>query len=174
MGNYKSAMYSLLPTGEAWANEREDTVLKKLIYGLASSLEDIEATTKKVVADYFPKTINTFTSDWEAILELPKCNNLTQDSVIRLSQISTMFNISPYSNKEFFENIANIFGYNITVLPRDPTDPFKIEIDIPEDFIYFKAGVSKAGDPLMIGKVKSELKCILEFFKQAHTYIVFV
>ena len=168
------ALYKLLPTGDGWAGYREDTDLKKLIQGIALQIDELTTDTEIMVAEYYPDQIGNFLSDWIEILQLPKCGQLPDTLQQRLQQVIAMFRISPYSNAQFFMDIADVFGYTITIAPHDPLDPFKIAIvvDTVEE-IYFTCGGSSAGDALVdtVSSGDQELLCILSFYKPAHTYI---
>ena len=128
---------------------------------------------KDTIAQYHPGQAGIFIGDWEAQLGLPKCGQTEQDTQTRLAQILAMFRISPYSNAEFFVDIAAVFGYDITVV-LDGLDPFKIEIQVDgvED-IFFRVGVSSVGEKLEDTQAQAVLECILNFFKHSHTHLVF-
>jgi uncharacterized protein YmfQ (DUF2313 family) len=259
------AMYRLLPTGDAWPDYQEDTEIKKLITGMSKSMDDFVVTVKDTMSQYYPGQPEIFMTDWEEVLALPKCGQVGQSIQTRLSQILAMFRISPYSNAQFFTDIAEVFGYTVIVgyqpatitisgasgapgwngvyvpagivggrlqfsedgttsavkvvlwsgthwwmlnefgdtdfiapdntlitpsltnwspleaagpapslsFPVNP-DPFKITVQVESvESILFRAGLSSVGDPLEEIQV-GILECILNFFKQSHTYLEFV
>ena len=267
------AMYRLLPTGDAWPDYQEDTEIKNLITGIAQGVNDYVDTVKDTMAQYYPGQPGIFVTDWEQVLGLPKCGQTGQTLQTRLAQILAMFRISPYSNAQFFIDIAEVFGYTITIVDNIPdtvivtgassaavnltytlngtynarvrytngnfdcyykpsgspvwaigdgisglggdieyiadpyveqmnlptkigyaknpftnaidpvaptlsygasSDPFRILIQVDAaETVFFSAGVSSAGDPLE-EVVVGILECILNFFRQSHTYLEFV
>lgn len=176
---YGSMLFNLLPTGDAWPPESEDTVLKKFLYGVAEGLQRAEDRINEVTEDIYPDQAGIFLTDWERVLQLPKCDIDGLTIQERLSSVLAMFNISPYTNKEFLEEVAAVFGFDVEItsgvaLPGNRRNVFKIYATVqnPTEPIYFRAGISMAGDPL----VKYEfgpVECLLNFFKPAHTYIEF-
>jgi uncharacterized protein YmfQ (DUF2313 family) len=254
------AMYRMLPTGDAWPDYQEDTEIKNLITGLSKSVDDYITTVKNTMAQYYPGQPEIFMTDWEEVLALPKCGQVGQSIQTRLSQILAMFRISPYSNAQFFIDIAEVFGYDIDVLKYHPAtievsgaddagtngtytydsifntrpkyikppydlewdgnwvinntganfylwnpgfisynylpnkdewgnNPFNADLPAPTlaydnnqfeiiievqsiESILFRAGVSSVGDPLEEIQAGT-LECILNFFKQSHTNLVF-
>jgi len=171
--NIRSAVYKLLPTGTCWPQETEDTSLKKLVYGIADAFNDVMVTIDEVMSSLYPGQSGIFLQDWETLLNLPKCGQTEQELQDRINQVLAMFRLSPYSNAEFFEAIADVFGYTIVILAPTVGEPFRINIEVPGTVTYFKADESVAGDPLVVDTVDTSLKCLLDFFKLAHTHIVY-
>ncbi len=170
---YGTALYSLLPTGDAWPLEIEDTNIKNLIYGLAKSLEEFHNTVDETVQAIYPGQDGIFLEDWEDTLDLPKCGQTDQDTATRLAQVLAMFRVSPYSNADFFISISAVFGYTIKVGPS-PDSVFGIIVGVEDAVpVYFRAGVSSVGTPIIYYQAPGVLGCILNFFKHSHTYITF-
>lgn len=174
--NFQSAVYNLLPRGKAFPPENIDSNIRNLMYAVGDTIEQLHGTIYHVVDLYYPvNCINEgmFVEEWEHILGLPKCGEEPTSNDDRLARILAMFNLSPYSNAQFFEDIAALFGYDITV--TSDTDPFKIIVQLPDDVppAYFRTNKQGAGDPLKdsSANVEKSLKCILDFFKPAHAYI---
>jgi len=264
MNNAGIALYRLLPTGEAWPDENEDTNLRKFMFGISHTVDDLLSTLQEVMAQYYPGQPGIFLADWEEVLQLPKCGQTEQSLQERLAQVLAMFRISEYSNAEFFESIAAVFGFTISVSPAWPAevsitadsipasppltyyeivddrpayrvagsypylasgasgtvwvigrsdgetwtkadsslipptdwtgvtsspsgfpapivvpagvaDPFRITIHVDDvDDIDARAGWSSVGDPLFGTQTSAILECVLNFFKLAHTHMVFV
>jgi uncharacterized protein YmfQ (DUF2313 family) len=120
MKNIKSALYRLLPTGRCWAPEKEDTNLRRFIYGIAESVIDLQIELQGAMDDYYPGQAGIFLEDWEALLKLPKCGQAQEDLQSRINTILAMLRMSPYSNEEFFVGIASTFGYDIDIVPDGP------------------------------------------------------
>lgn len=115
------ALYRMLPTGQAWPKENEDSNLRSLVHGLAYSIDEYINTLKTVVIDqFYPGQAGIFMEDWEDLLGLPKCGQTGQSIQDRLAQIIAMFRISPYSNAQFFIDIAEVFGFTVSVIPDGP------------------------------------------------------
>jgi uncharacterized protein YmfQ (DUF2313 family) len=173
-----SGMYKLLPTGEAWPLEQESSVLKDFIYGLGLSLDRMNIAAKSNLDIIIPGDTGIFLQDWERILGLPKCPDIEMTLQQRADSVLAMWNITPYSNAEFFVKLADVFGYEITATNGTRgavRDVFKITIGVPalsSAPIYFKAGASSAGDRL-IEYDFGPVECLIRFFKPAHTYIIF-
>jgi len=167
------ALYRLLPNGECWPDENEDTNLRRFMYGVSRTVEDFLNTLQTTMSEYYPGQPGMFVGDWEDQLGLPKCGQTEQPLQVRLAQILAMFRISPYSNAEFFENIADVFGFTITVMPPT-TDLFEITIRVDTiEEIEFRAGWSSVDDPLYDTQTNVVLMCILNFFKHSHTHLTF-
>lgn len=177
--NFQSAIYRLLPTGKAFPPENIDSNIRNLMYAVGDTIEALYSEIYHVVNLYYPINCITegmFVKEWEEVLGLPKCGDAPVSNADRLARILVMFNFSEYSNAEFFESIAAVFGYDITV--SESSNPFEIVINIPTNPVepeYFRTNLSGAGDKLADtgGNVEDSLKCILEFFKPAHAYITY-
>lgn len=176
-----SAMYKLLPMGEAWPSESEETTLKEFVYGLGIGLDRLEQEASDNLNDAFPGVVGNYLTDWERFLGLPKCPEIELTLQQRAESVLAMWNISPLSNDQFFEDIGSAFGYDITVrsgakneFGGGDTDVYNMVVTIIEEPpVYFRAGVSSAGDKLVEFN-SSGVSCLLNFFKPAHAYIVFV
>lgn len=179
--DYGDAMYRLLPTGEAWPPINEDSVLKRFLYGLGLSLDIFQSEAEEVLQRIFPGDTGIFLEDWETLCGLPKCPEIELTLQQRANAVLAMIGISPYSNAEFFEGIASVFGYEITVrsgnrneFGNGDRDVFNLVITVVgEEPVYFRAGQSSAGDPLLV--LDSDgIQCLLNFFKPAHIYLRFI
>jgi uncharacterized protein YmfQ (DUF2313 family) len=172
-----TGMYKLLPTGDAWPKEHEPSVLKDFIYGLGKSLDRMNEAALSNLDILLPGDTGKYLQDWERFLGLPKCPDIEMTLQQRASSVLAMWNISPYSNTDFFVGLAAIFGFTVTVTNGtrgDVRDVFKIIIGVenPVNPIEFKAGASSAGDRL-IEYDAGPIECLIQFFKPAHTYIIF-
>jgi uncharacterized protein YmfQ (DUF2313 family) len=173
-----SGMYKLLPPGEGWPEEQEETVLKDFIYGLGKSLDRMNNAAKENLDIILPGDTGQYLQDWERFLGLPKCPDIEMTLQQRASSVLAMWNISPYSNEAFFVDLGAIFGFTITITngTRGATrDVFNLIVGVPDISdvpIYFRAGASSAGDRL-IEYDFGPIECLIRFFKPAHTYIIF-
>jgi len=170
------AIYRLLPSGQAWPPEEEDSDLRKLIFGIARTAEAFLIDLDDIMKQYYPGNIGIFLEDWEEVLGLTSIVielQLTYEA--RVNVVKAMFNVSEYSTGEFLEVIAAIFGYDITVTHDPVTDPFEIVITMNDvDDPVYRTGRSRAGDRLGESGASDLLESILERFRQEHTYFVFI
>ena len=173
---YGSGMYKLLPQGTAWALENEKTVLRDFIYGLSLSLDRLQEEAKENLDLIFPGSSGKYLSDWERFLGLPKCPDIELNLQQRSASVLAMWNLSPYSNEDFFIGIAAVFGYEITIregVRGADRDVFLLTVTIenPNNPIYARAGASGAGDRLVEYDF-GPTECLINFFKPAHTYLI--
>jgi uncharacterized protein YmfQ (DUF2313 family) len=110
-----TGMYKLLPPGTAWPPEYEPSLLKDFIYGLSISVDRMNKAGKENLDLILPGDTGKYLQDWERFLGLPKCPDISQNLQQRASSVLAMWNISPYSNADFFVELGNTFGYTITV-----------------------------------------------------------
>jgi hypothetical protein len=93
-------------------------------------------------------------------------------SVFRVSD--SRINVNEFSNKQFFEDIAAILGFDIVVEDRDEDPslgPFEFLVTTSSDLpsTSFRVGESRAGERLVNPGAQEPLEALIEFFAPAHT-----
>jgi len=125
----------LLPRGRAWPREKVAN-LYKLLDGLATELWRIDGRAGNLLDEADPRTATELLPEWEAVVGIPDAclppeptlERRRRNVVARLTQMGSL-------NASFYVEFAAFLGY---------------EIEITE-FRPFRAGISKANDPLTNG-----------------------
>lgn len=70
MDKFVQALQHLLPTGYAWPRD-SNSVLMRLLVGIAASLDELDALTTSTTQQWLPHVTNTRLEEWEAATGLP-------------------------------------------------------------------------------------------------------
>ena len=202
---YKKQLMSLLPSGAAWP-QAEDTNLSILMDLMAGELERVQKRLDQLIEEVDPRTAFEMLSDWERVLALPDpCDNNVNDTLQeRRSRVVQKLTTIGAQDRSYFNNLANILGYQITIeeyraieagnfecgvsvieepdgnllvgcMP-DSNYPFYWNVLIAGDRVTrFECGVSEIGkDYLANIDTASDLECIFHKYKPAHTHLTFI
>lgn len=170
---YLSQLQALLPLGAAWPRHA-DSDMTRLLSALAQELARIDARAEKLIDEIDPRTTSELLLEWEAIAGLPDpCTGpLDTLQARRLALITKIANLGGQS-RAFFIALAATLGYTITIDEKVDGLPHKWRVNAPAVTIRtFKAGRSRAGDPLRDWG-NALLECAITRLKPAHTTVVF-
>ncbi len=189
--SYKRQLLALLPPGAAWPRDR-DSLLVKLLGGLAEELARIDARASDLIRESDPRSTYELLADWERVAGLPdKCSRGRATTIEeRRAALVAKLTMRGGSTKAYFIALAKQLGYDITI---DEFRPFICGISRCGDVLTgghsvrhvwrvnvpgarytpFRTGVSQCGDKL--GKITraEDLACKLNTLKPAHTRIIF-
>ena len=186
--DYTSTHFKLWPKGKLHPKQGQDSNLEKLFNGMAVEPERFDDEAKAKLIEAMPDQTGAFLEDWERILGLPLCGQQLPTREERRDMVLAMLNIGPYANLAFFEEIAALFGFDVTA---ETLKPFRMgssrmgerlnsavhlsTIKITGTCIdphYFRMGSSGMGEPLF-SCGNAGLVCILEHFKLSFQYIIY-
>jgi uncharacterized protein YmfQ (DUF2313 family) len=175
---YRKAIHQIAPMGLTWPGVSEDSNIGKIWETIGDALLCAEVAADTLLNDSFPDSAGNFLSDWERVLGLPRSGITGQTAQERRDTVLAWLNISPYSNKQFYVDIALVMGFVITVEDRndDPTlGAFEWRVNASADFppVYFRTGESRVGEPLLNAGSIEALESLIEFFSPAHTTVAF-
>ncbi|MCU7371551.1 DUF2313 domain-containing protein [Paucibacter sp. O1-1] len=87
MDKYGQALQHLLPTGYAWPRD-PDSVLMRLMGGMAAAFGDLDALTEAATVAWRPQATNTRLEEWEEAVGLPDdCFGPTQTYTSRQARV---------------------------------------------------------------------------------------
>jgi len=186
--NYKKALFKLMPRGSIYPREEANTNYKKLLSALAEEHKRLDCEATDLLNEAMPDQTGRFLEDWERVLGLPKCGVQLETREERKNMVLAMLNLGVFSNAQFFENIAAIFGFDATVIELKPFRAGSSSVGDPlngleqkgtilirascVDSYFFRAGASGAGERLT-SCGNEGLECIINFFKHSWQYVVF-
>jgi uncharacterized protein YmfQ (DUF2313 family) len=134
--DYREHLKALLPPGKAFPRE-DGTELHKLLDGMAQELARIDARGERLIVDANPLGAVELLSDWERVTGLPdKCaGTLETTQQGRRNAVVSKLSSTGGQSPAYFIAVAAALGYAVTI----------------EEFRPFRAGMSRAGDPLTNG-----------------------
>lgn len=133
---YTRLLKRLLPRGKAWLAE-PGSDLEKLLEGTAVELERVDDRASiDLLNEADPSTTNELITDWERVTGIPD-GCIVQETTLpkRREQVLSKLSARGGQSPQFFIDLAEQLGFTITI----------------SEFREFKAGESKAGDPLTNG-----------------------
>ena len=176
----------LLPRGRIW-HRGWGTLQAELLLLLMPSWVRLHNALNDLIAEIFPCSTTELLPEWEATLGLPDpCIGELSTVQQRQTAVCTKFCARGGQSKDYFIALAASIGYTITITEFAPFrasvnragDPLNSEdwafywqISAPETaVVYFRAGVSTAGEPLAAWGNET-LMCLIERYAPAHTII---
>lgn len=172
MTNHLTTLFSLLPRGDIYPKQGDGTNLEDLLAGIADSLDAFEATAFAELLESFPDQTGKYLEDWEALLGLPFPGAPAQTVQERRDVVVALLTTWPESSPAFFEWIASVFGYTITIsrgiwnLFQAGTSQAGDQINSPALHYVWDVAVNSAGPD-------EGLEYVINFFKPAHTFVTF-
>jgi len=129
---YTSLIKNLLPKGKLWKPQVQP-VFNQYLRALAEEFCRVEQRVLDMLFEADPRQTLELLEDWQRLLGLPdSCTFETLDlNELREQIVQKLTNVGGLS-ANFYEFIGEQLGHDITV----------------EDYLNFRAGFSKAGDPL--------------------------
>lgn len=193
--NYSASDYArqfqrLLPRGRVW-HRGLPLVQDADIEVLMPTWARLHARLNDLIPEIFPCTLEPpeLLPEWEKTLGLPDpCTGQLPTIQLRIMQVCAKFTARGGQSKEYFIAVAAALGIPITITEFAPFrvgtnragDPLYGEawahtwrVHAPAlQIIYFRTGVSTAGEPLRYWSNKL-LECVLTALKPAHTVLQF-
>jgi uncharacterized protein YmfQ (DUF2313 family) len=170
------------------AKNKDESVLRKILIGLASGWLDFRDKINEVANEYNPKNTTALIEDWEEFVGIPdSCIQVA--STIEQRRLNILLKIAGINatTEKQFKNIASILGYSIEVsngvststfpltlpflLISEASAPFTIVITLP-------ISAQTSGFPLTLPFTLSEpepviLNCLFNKLKPANTQLFF-
>jgi uncharacterized protein YmfQ (DUF2313 family) len=169
---HKDVLKSLLPIALGGVFD-DDLALE------GAQLDAAQASAELLLREAFPESCDSTIEDWERVCGLiPATGDLLQTRQLRvIARLRERGGLSlPY-----FAALAETMGYTVTIEELLPnTDGYGLEgrfrwrvtfTGIP--VIYFRAGQSRAGDPLIDAGIASALEGLFTDIKPAHTQVIY-
>jgi len=134
--DYLEQLKTLLPPGQAFPREA-GTTLHKLLEGMAIELARVDGRGESLPFEANPASTIEMLVDWERVAGLPdKCSGVLEETLQgRRNALLTKLTSTGGQSAEYFIGLAASLGYTVTI----------------EEFRPFRAGMSRAGDPLTNG-----------------------
>ena len=171
----------LLPRGRVW-HRGWGTVQAAHLLTLMPTWERLGGRANALLADAFPCSTTDLLPEWEASLGLPDpCTGPLDTIQERVAAVCTKFSARGGQSVAYFIAVAESLGFDgVTIDEFPPTSPtvpdpvyqWRVNIYADTSTVWFRAGISTAGDPLASWGSKL-LECVLEALKPAHTTILF-
>lgn len=187
--SYKEAGLQLLPRGLAW-NKTLGGVFDRLFGGIAKMWAEIDANAKKSLQEMNPQWSTTMLPEWEALLDLPECNQTGQTLIERQNAAGYKWHLKGSLNPYFYmEWLAEAFGYEVEIVAyhqhhclrgcnyplhrsrENSKGNVHVNIKANNPQRYFNVQ-DRANDPLRIGATNI-VECILNKYKPAHIELLF-
>lgn len=189
--SYTQLLLSLSPSGLAWPRDPSTRLVKNLS-AYADSLARIHRQATNLIEELDPRTTNHLLPEWERCYGLPNsCSPSSQVVVDRLTNLLFLFQGRFGQSVEFFIDLARHLGIVGTITEFECFRCGFSQLGIDElnsiealftwvfhsanvgGFIYFTCGESELGEPLLSFKTHTELECIFNLLKPAHTQVIF-
>jgi uncharacterized protein YmfQ (DUF2313 family) len=171
----------LLPRGRVW-HRGWGTVQAADILTLMPTWARLSARANDLIADVFPCTTTDLLPEWEASLGLPDpCTGPLDSIQERVAAVCATFTARGGQSVAYFIAVCETLGFEgVTIdefpatsdIEAPPVFTWRVNIHTSTQTVWFRAGVSTAGDPLASWG-SNVLECTLELLKPAHTNIIF-
>ncbi|MEF2145114.1 MAG: putative phage tail protein [Desulfovibrionaceae bacterium] len=133
VADYARMLRSLLPEGWAWARERT-ALLSALLQGLACELARVDVSAHDLDREADPRSASLLLDEWERMLGLPDaCSLSAQTLAERRAAVVLKLTATGGQSAAYYEALASAYS--------------GLECAVRE-FQPFRAGISRAGDPL--------------------------
>lgn len=170
------------------AKNRDDSVLRKILLGLASEWLNFRSQLNDVVNEYNPNNTTDLIEEWEAFVGIPD-SCIAVASTLEQRRLNILLKLAGInvSTAKQFKNVAAILGYSIEVsngvdtstfpltlpflLIAEAAAPFTIVITLP-------ASLKPVGFPLTLpftltAEQPEILNCLFNKLKPANTQLFF-
>ncbi len=187
---YLSQLKALLPSGTAFS-QQSGTVLESVLSVFAAEFAKVETKSLDLIREADPRTTIELLLDWEAEAGLPD-TCIGSDGTLQERRDLLLQRLTSRGGQavDFFIEVASLLGYLITIEEHRPfvcgkskcgdtsggatTDDLKIRyhwtITVPNARLTnFKTGVSRCGESLGKFTQASDLLCVFNRIKPAHT-----
>lgn len=186
---YLEQLQGLLPTGSAWAQQPEYN-LTDLLDVVAAELALIDERIINLIKEADPRNTIEMLEDWETEYGLPDlCTNAVASLQERRAELISKVIGKGGQSKPYFIKVASILGYPITIeeykpficgisecgddLNGAPSVRFYWRVHVLQPRLtYFRTGLSRIGERLLSIQQASDLECVLNRLKPAHTVLI--
>ncbi|HEY9200777.1 MAG TPA: putative phage tail protein [Gammaproteobacteria bacterium] len=170
--DYKQQLISLLPVGGIWPSPQVVNNLTKLLDAMAEELARIDGRIQNLVDEAFPNTALEMITDWERNTGLPfTCTGALETLQQRRAAILSVLTVERSLSASYYIELASRLGFDITIA-ETAAYTWEVTAAIDENAVYFRAGQSSAGQPL-IQTSNNLLECVMQLLKPAHTVVTF-
>jgi uncharacterized protein YmfQ (DUF2313 family) len=187
---YLRMFQSLLPKGKAW-NRAADSVLTQFLYGSSDEFSRLDERSEDLQSERDTRTTSELLTEHETDLGLPDdCSDAAATITERRIDAHARLLALGQQDKQYFIDLAESLGYEITITEYTPFwcglgvagNPcgdqevifvWTVNTTYGAETIYFTAGSSQAGDPLVKIPTLGPLECIIEKYKPGHTTVNF-
>lgn len=167
--DYAQVLADLLPLGAAWPREPA-TVLMRAIGGFAVEFSRVHSRDCDLLAEAYPGTANETIADWERVCGLPDpCTGPLETLQQRRNAVLGKLSMTGGQSVAYITQFLTTMGFFVEI--TEGPGPYAWEIfTSPTTYVYFRAGVSRAGDRLKTWGNKM-LECAVEEIRPAHTVV---
>jgi uncharacterized protein YmfQ (DUF2313 family) len=128
---YRKQLQSLLPKGKLW-NRNEDSLLTKVLYGMAEELSRVEERIENLILEKLLNSTNELLTEHETDFGLPEENeDLQPTTELRRRELKSKLLEVGQQDKMYFDDICLAFSYDVWI----------------EEFKPAWCGVMVSGDP---------------------------
>ncbi|MDL2306617.1 DUF2313 domain-containing protein [Desulfovibrio sp. OttesenSCG-928-C06] len=189
---YTDMQQSLLPRGPAW-NRAPGSVLTLTLESAAQEMTRVDESAHLLLRETNPTTAIDALEDYERVLGLPD-SCLPSGDTLQERRMAVLLKLADTGRQDksyWYEMAANL-GYSIDI---EHNAPFvcgesdcgnTVERLGPEEIrywwivvvhgprvIYFRCGESACGDSLGEYQIATDLECLMQRDKEAHTFLTF-
>lgn len=133
--SFLRTLQDLLPRGLAW-NREENSDFTRLLLAIADELCRVNDRAVALLKEFDVREAEELISDWESLLGLPdECSPPATTLEARQNEAHLKLTSLGSLSRQFYIDLAARLGYTITI----------------SEYREFKAGISRAGDPLTNG-----------------------
>ena len=190
---YGTLLLDLLPRGLAWTRD-PSTVIGRLLRAFAEELARIEVRGLDLIRESDVRQTHELLAEWEAWLRTREdCPDLGATDTERRFALLIRLATAGGQNAFHYAEIAQLLGYDIDVVDFVGFEEFRVGISAVGDAlsngawvftilihaptvspIFFRAGLSSAGDPLTTGgNSNARLQCELDRIRPAHMLFLY-
>lgn len=190
--DYKGLLQAFLPPGRLWDALRETgSLADDLLAALAEEFARVDQRVDDLLDETDPRTTLEMLSEWEAWAGLPDACTGDFDTIQqrRGALVQHLTSVGGQS-RAYFINLAASLGYTVTISEYRPficglnrcgdqlnggvavRHYWRVNVGTAR-IVWFRSGVSQAGDYLGLIDRAAVLECVLQRFKPAHTQIIF-
>jgi uncharacterized protein YmfQ (DUF2313 family) len=172
--DYLAALQKLMPRGRVWPRS-PTAIITLVLTALALTFWRLDQAAGALLQDLFPATAVNMLPEWELSLGLPDpCIGEEPTLQARQAQVVQRLVSTGGQSVNYFTELAASLGYAITITEFTGAQAHTWQVNCPQaQAIYFRAGQSAAGEPLLSGG-SAVLECLFNELKPAQTTVTFV
>jgi uncharacterized protein YmfQ (DUF2313 family) len=178
-----------LPDNQLWHDKNVDnTVLRKILLGLATQWLDFRNTVNEVYDNYDPTITTSLIEEWEGFVGIPdSCLGNTGTLEERRTNILLKLSGINATTAKQFETVASVLGFTVTVTNGIAASTFpltfpiillSVEVAPFTIIVNLDASLKPSGFPLtfpitLTSDAPKILECFFNKLKPANTIVVF-
>jgi uncharacterized protein YmfQ (DUF2313 family) len=171
LSDYKNQLIALLPDGVVWPVVGVVSNLTTLLEVAANELQRVDAAFDDLIDNLMPDSTSQLISEWEAVVGLPDpCTGMLPTLQDRVNAVIARLSIQGGLHEQFYIDLAARFTYTITITILG-ANQMQINASVVTA-TYFRAGVSRAGDPVATSG-NALLQCLINKTKPAHVAVTY-